>query len=208
MAFDASGQIGLPSGLEYEELPANQSGFTFRVVVGYEPALKTLDGYKPQGFALLGGAGVQWFPVMNYEWDSTRGAWQPVGMSVGAEKFAARLGATDYVVEAAAETDGALSAKVFTLAQKFLSATPADNLIMRFDAGKGWRFANWAAKYDYDFLSTAQSANIGEIFVVYESGKLTKGTKGTGWLLNNGDFTRVGTYKCTDAAAHAWEIVK
>lgn len=234
MAFDPTGQVGLPQDLTYELLTPSQSGVRAdiaEVVVATNPASPTSP---PRAFWRGLNGGLSWGQVglaggyMNgYVKDTTLGTWRPAFVSSGT--WNTTHGHTYYPIEerfigtnfnnpvCVSYAPASLKDGVTAKAYAFWGGTwDLTGVTMRYDTGLAgetggvWRVSNWAKTYSYDVLPPAESgfANY-DVFVPYVTASLAVGTTAVGYYRANATYsalTSTGvTYTCTQVTpTHKW----
>ena len=210
MAFDPTGQVGLPQDLTYSDiLPPEQSGINVEgvdVIVAYNPALLTerADGYW-RGWK---GSPV-WasFGEKNYARDTTLGIWKPnfsgtiIVPSSGASgdiqtvnneifyPIEERFGGRQYPLCTSFNKGTLVDGKTAGLWALIGGHWLGVGVTMRYDTGLDgetggvWRFSNWAKAYGYDYLPPEESGFNFDVFVPYTSASLAVGTTATGYYL-------------------------
>ena len=204
MAFDPTGQVGLPQDLTYELLTPSQSGFAepVQVVVAVNPA-KPTD--PPRAFWRGLNGGLSWGQVGcagssqgGYIKDTTLGTWRPAFVSSGT--WNTTHGHTYYPIEerfigtnyncplCVSYAPASLKDGVTATAYAFWGgAWLGAGVTMRYDTGLAgetggvWRFSNWAKTYSYDYLPPNESGFMYDVFVPYTTGSLAVGTTATGY---------------------------
>ena len=234
MAFDPTGQVGLPQDLTYELLTPSQSGVRAdiaEVVVAVNPA-KPTD--LPRAFWRGLNGGLSWGQVgcagslqSGYIKDTTLGTWRPAFVSSGTwntthghtyypieERFiGTNFGNPVCVSYAPASLKDGVTAYAYCLGGGVWQWT---SVTMRYDTGLDgetggvWRLSNWAKTYSYDVLPPAESgfANY-DVFIPYVTASLAVGTTATGYYRAaaiESALTSTGvTYTCTQVTpTHKW----
>ena len=195
MAFDPTGQLGLPQDLEYSDiLPSTQSGMPkgCDVIVAYNPAAPT---YLGVGYMRGFYHPTRWGRTIYYAKDTTTGGWRPAdyganGYSYYAveERFCGKWKMMMIAYATASLKDG-VTAKPWimiggTQASAYGNAT---SLTLRYDTGLAgetggvWRFSNWGKTYSYDYIPPEESGFMYDVFVPYTTGSLAVGTTATGY---------------------------
>jgi hypothetical protein len=226
MAFDPTGQVGLPQDLTYELLTPSQSGFAepVQVVVATNPASPTSP---PRAFWRGLNGGLSWGQVglaggsySGYVKDTTLGTWKPNYGSNGQiaypleERFiGSNFGQPTHVLYAPASLKDGVTAVACCFWGGVWYGT---GVTMRYDTGLDgetggvWRLSNWAKTYSYDVLPPAESgfANY-DVFIPYVTASLAVGTTATGYYRAaaiESALTSTGiTYTCTQVEpTHKW----
>ena len=212
MAFDPTGEVGLPQDLTYTDVYTAGSsthcvakGFPYDVVIAYNPA-DTAHKYAAQGFLRGYYHPKRWGYFWRFVWDSTAGGWKPIGVTDGYTRFWVEPRFCGehgfYIVEynAASLADGVTAkgwyappygavvdpflAKYSSLVNTFRYDTGLPN-----ETGGVWRLSNWAKTYDYDWLTPEVSGWNYDICVPYVRDTLAIGTTATGCGFNqNGHY--------------------
>jgi hypothetical protein len=232
MAFDPTGQLGLPQDLTYELLTPSQSGFAepVQVVVATNPARPTSP---PRAFWRGLNGGLSWGQVgaaggymSGYIKDTTLGTWRPAFVSSGT--WNTTHGHTYYPIEerfigtnfnnpmCVSYAPASLKDGVTAYAYCLWGGIWWPDVIMRYDTGLAgetggvWRLSNWAKTYGYDVLPPAESgfANY-DVFIPYVTASLAVGTTATGYYRAaavGSALTSTGvTYTCTQVTpTHKW----
>ena len=187
MAFDPTGQVGLPQDLTYELLTPSQSGVRAdlgEIVVAVDPADMT---HPPMAYWRGLNGGLSWGQVggpvpknkdqerfRGYLRDTTLGTWRPAFVSSGT--WNTTHGHTYYPIEerfigtnyncpvcvsyAPASLKDGVTASAFCF---WGGAWRDTGVTMRYDTGLAgetggvWRLSNWAKTYSYDVLPPAES---------------------------------------------------
>ena len=227
MAFDPTGQVGLPQDLTYELLTPSQSGVRAdiaEVVVATNPA-KPTD--PPRAFWRGLNGGLSWGQVGTagsvlggYIKDTTLGTWRPNFGSNGdtyypiEERF---IGTNFNCPVCVSYATASLKDGVTASAYCFWGGVwQWMNVTMRYDTGLAgetggvWRLSNWAKTYSYDVLPPAESgfANY-DVFIPYVTASLAVGTTAVGYFFGapaHTVLTSTGiTYTCTQITpTHKW----
>ena len=206
MAFDPTGQVGLPQDLTYSDiLPTEQSGFPsdWEVVVAYNPAAPTYFG---RGYMRGFHSKKRWSPTSYYLKDTTTGGWHPY--ATGHPGNAVPNGYSSYHIlpkycglydgfwvtfyAPASLKDGVTAYGYYfhpdmigiggspTVAEGFYTTFRYDTGLPG-ETGGVWRYSNWAKTYSYDFLTHEESGFMYDVCVPYVRDTLAVGTTATGY---------------------------
>ena len=233
MAFDPTGQVGLPQDLTYELLTPSQSGVRAdiaEVVVAVNPASPTSP---PRAFWRGLNGGLSWGQVGcagssqgGYIKDTTLGTFRPNFASTSPYT---QHGDTYYPIEerfigtnfgnpvCVSYAPASLKDGVTALACCFCGGVWYwTDVTMRYDTGLDgetggvWRLSNWAKTYGYDVLPPAESGFAHyDVFIPYVTASLAVGTTATGYYRAAAVasvLTSTGiTYTCTQVTpTHKW----
>ena len=213
MAFDPTGEVGLPQDLTYSDLlPSSVTGVPYDVVVAINPN-DTSKKYFARGYLRGYHHPKRWGKWYDFQWDSTLGNWRHYGMTAGNYQkywvYPKYCGTQQhYIVPYAAASlkDGVTATGWVCNFGGRADMGWTNNLTpaFRYDTGLPdmpdgevgvWRFSNWAKTYDYDCLPFAQSGFTADVFVPYVRDTLAVGTTATGYAFTS----RLGIFPPADA---------
>ncbi len=212
MAFDPTGQVGLPQDLTYTDVFLGNTAthpvaanFPYDVVIAYDPS-DTTHKYAAQGFLRGYYHPTRWGYFWRFIWDSTVGGWKPKGemdlkFTNGYKRFWVErrfCGAHGFYLLEYAEAslkDGVTAYGYYAppygaAVDPFLAYDNKLTPTFRYDTGLPnetggvWRLSNWAKTYDYDWIPHDVSGWNYDICVPYVRDTLAVGTTATGYGFN------------------------